>query len=53
MAMKGSDEQLPLSMVKEKAQGVGSSFFSGGVINVAESSACLKRLYSIFNTTRK
>lgn len=30
MAMKGSDEELPLSMVEENAQGIGSSFFSGG-----------------------
>lgn len=28
MTMKGSDEELPLSMVEENAQEVGSSFFS-------------------------
>lgn len=34
MAMKGSDEELPLSMVKEKAQEVGSSFFSGKTLDI-------------------
>lgn len=34
MAMKGSDEELPLSMAEENAQGVGSSFFSGGTLDI-------------------
>lgn len=34
MAMKGSDEELPLSMVEENAQGVGSSFFSGQTLGI-------------------
>lgn len=38
MVMKGSDEELPLSMVEENAQGVGSSFFSGGTLDITMSS---------------
>lgn len=34
MAMKGSDEELPLSMVEENAQGVGSSFFSKKTLDI-------------------
>lgn len=36
--MKGSDEELPLSMVEENAQGVGSSFFSGETLGITMSS---------------
>lgn len=38
MVMKGSDEELPLSMVEENAQGVGSSFFSGKTLDITMSS---------------
>lgn len=43
MVMKGSDEELPLSMVEEDAQGVGSSFFSGGTLDITMSSFEKKR----------
>lgn len=43
MVMKGSDEELPLSMVKEKAQGVGSSFFSGQTLGITMSIFFLKK----------
>lgn len=36
--MKGSDEELPLSMVEENAQGIGSSFFSGRTLDITMSS---------------
>lgn len=35
--MKGSDEELPLSMVEENAQGVGG-FFSGKTLGIPMSS---------------
>lgn len=38
MAMNGSDEELPLSMVEENAQEVGSSFFSGKTLDITMSS---------------
>lgn len=38
MAMKGSDEELPLSMVEENAQGFGSVSFHGGTLGIPMSS---------------
>lgn len=52
MAMKGSDEELPLSMVEENAQGIGSSFFSGGTLGITMSS-CQKKVSKKLSQTSR
>lgn len=62
MAMKGSDEELPLSIVEENAQGIGSSFFSGETLGITMSSfpkrklkiaRCHHKRHRIFNMSEK
>lgn len=47
MAMKGSDEELPIYGRRENAQGVGSSFFSGETLDTTMS------IYFFFEKKRK